>query len=634
MASTGAVDFFSYQDKARKKTSLLIFLYAIAVLLIILAVYAAVASVFIAGNAKVGNEVTFASFVNLDLFAVVAGATLLIVAGGSVFKISQLSAGGDTVATMLGGQPINPNTRDQDERKILNVVDEMAIASGIPVPRVFILNEEQGINAFAAGFGTRDAVIGVTRGCVTQLTRDELQGVVAHEFSHILNGDMKMNIRLVGVLFGILAITFIGRILLRTRGKKNPLPLLGLALIIIGYVGVIFGNLIKSALSRQREFLADASAVQFTRNPSGLSGALKKIGGFTAGSGLATAGAEQASHMFFANGLTGAWLDLFATHPPIEQRVKRLDPSFDGDFQTVTPQRATQTAPPSAASGLTGATPSRSMAPNEVVASIGAPQLKHLEYVSEMVAALPPVLTGAAGEPFSASALVYSLLLNKDERIRIKQLAIVSEHVGQAIHAETLRLLPAVDEILPKQRLPLAELAVSALKSLSINQYDTFCDTTVHLVEADDQVDLFEYTLQRMIVRRLDPTFRKTPPTVVQYYDLAPLLSSCGKLFSCLAYWGSDDQASAEKAFAAATGTLGARLTMKLLGRAQCSLEAVDEALGMLEQAAPAIQKRILNACATCIGTDGLVTTEEAELLRVVADALNCPVPPFVPGMQ
>jgi len=625
------VDFFAYQEQAKKKTTILVALYILAVAMIIVAVYAVFAAAFGFGNAKAGHDVSLADFFDPSLFLTIAGATLLVIAGGSVFKVSQLSAGGETVATMLGGQLVSPNTSDPDERKILNIVEEMAIASGIPIPRVFVLNDENGINAFAAGTSTRDVVIGVTRGCVQQLSRDELQGVVAHEFSHILNGDMRLNIRLVGVLFGILVLTVIGRILIRTRGKKNPLPLLGIALIIIGYIGVFFGNLIKSALSRQREFLADASAVQFTRNPQGIAGALKKIGGYSSGTQLATANAEQASHMFFANGLADAWINLFATHPPLVERIRRLDPSFDGDFARVRGQDHVQSMPSSpAASGFSGTATNYDMSPDDVVSSIGTPQIEHLTFASDMVSALPANLTAAAGEPFGASALVYCLLLNKDLQTRQIQLGVVDEHVGRAIGDETRKLLPDVDGMSPQHRLPLAELAVSALKGLSISQYDTFCDTTVHLIEADKQVDLFEYALQRMIVRRLEPAFRKTTPPVAQYYDIAPLLPHCGKLLSCLAYWGATDQVSTEKAFFAGTGKLGVRLSIKLIGQSQCGLKAVDEALDVLVLASPAIKKRILTACATCIDSDGLVTVEEAELMRVVADALDCPVPPLV----
>ncbi len=256
---------------------------------------------------------------------------------------------------MLDGRLINSNATEADERKLLNVVEEMAIASGIPVPQVYLLEDEAGINAFAAGHSTGDAAIGVTRGGMKMLSRDQLQGVIGHEFSHILNGDMRLNLRLMGLIFGILCLTVVGRVLLRTRGTKNPLPLLGLALIVIGGIGVLFGRLIQAAVSRQREFLADAASVQFTRNPDGLAGALKKIGGLSSGSKLESPHAQEASHLFFANGLRSSVSGLMATHPPLEERIRALDPAFDGEFPTVTPviaepsqpfQRLTSQPPP------------------------------------------------------------------------------------------------------------------------------------------------------------------------------------------------------------------------------------------------------------------------------------------------
>ena len=236
---------------------------------------------------------------------------------------------------MLGGRLVNPAQPDPDERKLLNVVEEMAIASGIPVPQVYVLPEEKGINAFAAGHSTSDAVVAVTQGALRLLTRDELQGVIGHEFSHILNGDMRLNLRLMGLIFGILCLAVIGRVLLHVRGggkDKNPLPLLGLVLVLMGWVGVFFGRLIQAAVSRQREFLADASAVQFTRNPAGLAGALKKIGGLSYGSKLKNAHAGEASHMFFGNGMGGSFLGLMETHPPLAERILALEPDFDGEF--------------------------------------------------------------------------------------------------------------------------------------------------------------------------------------------------------------------------------------------------------------------------------------------------------------
>ena len=276
---------------------------------------------------------------NPQLFLLAAVGTLAVIALGSGFKTLELAQGGSSVATMLGGRLVAPTTTDPDERKLRNVVEEMAIAAGVPVPQVYLLPEEQGINAFAAGHSTSDAVVAVTAGAVRLLTRDELQGVIGHEFSHILNGDMRLNLRLMGIVFGILCLAVIGRVLLYTRSRsskdKNPLPLLGLALIVIGWIGVFFGRLIQAAVSRQREFLADASSVQFTRNPAGLAARSRKIGGLSFGSKLEAAHAEEASHMFFGNGMSESFFHLMETHPPLAERIRAIDPSFDGTFPPV-----------------------------------------------------------------------------------------------------------------------------------------------------------------------------------------------------------------------------------------------------------------------------------------------------------
>src|SRR4051812_333645 len=282
---------------------------------------------------ETGEETTSAPS-QITLFLASTLGTLGIIGTGSFFKTLSLARGGRAVAELLDGRLVNPNSTDLHERKLLNVIEEMAIASGVPVPQVYVMDNESGINAFAAGHNASDAAISVTHGAMTMLKRDELQGVIAHEFSHLLNGDMRLNLRLMGLIFGILCLTIIGRILIRTRGRKNPLPLLGLALIFIGWAGVFFGRLIQAAVSRQREVLADASAVQFTRNPAGLAGALKKIGGLTYGSRLRSPHAEEASHLFFANGLGSSFFG-FATHPPLADRIRALDPTFDGNFPSI-----------------------------------------------------------------------------------------------------------------------------------------------------------------------------------------------------------------------------------------------------------------------------------------------------------
>ena len=352
--STG---FFEQQDVARRKTGLLVFLFCAAVIAIVLAIYAVIATINV--NLDLTQQIVpdnvrrSVHFWDPQLFGIVTVATIVVILLGSLYKMSELSAGGEAVALMLGGRRINPMTDVFAERQLLNVVEEMALASGVPVPPVYVLDNEKSINAFAAGFRPGDAVIGVSRGSLDYLTRDELQGVMAHEFSHILNGDMRLNIRLVGVLHGILILAIIGYYILRSgahaggsnrKGGAGAILLVALGLMIIGGVGLFFGRLIKSAVSRQREYLADASAVQFTRYPGGIAGALKKIGGVRQGSRINDAHAGEVSHMFFGNALPALGLNWLSTHPPLNERIRRIDPTFDGRFPKVEPLAARETA--------------------------------------------------------------------------------------------------------------------------------------------------------------------------------------------------------------------------------------------------------------------------------------------------
>ena len=419
-----------------------------------------------------------------------------------------LSSGGRAVAELLDGRLVNPNSIDIHERKLLNIVEEMAIASGVPVPQVYVMDGETSINAFAAGHSASDAAISVTRGCMTMLSRDELQGVIAHEFSHLLNGDMRLNLRLMGLIFGILCLTVIGRVLIQTRGKKNPLPLLGLALIIIGWVGVLFGRLIQAAVSRQREFLADASAVQFTRNPGGLAGALKKIGGLGEGSKLQSPRAEEASHLFFANGLKSSFFG-FATHPPLAERIRALDSSFDGNFPTVVTEAvdpASVPLPPPGAQPppLPGAQPPplpvvrppplpvamaaftpAVVAQQAIVADIGQPTTEHLRYAAELQESLPDSLRAAAHDPLGASALVCAFLLDRESAAREKQLQELGRATSEAMRQETFRIWPEVQGLPPQARMPLVDIALPALRRLSPPQFEQFRAAVKTLVASD-----------------------------------------------------------------------------------------------------------------------------------------------------
>ena len=648
------MDFFARQDQARKKTKLLVFYFVVAVILIIALNYV-VGLVVLTGAQSSQRQSDGAEpapplvLWNPQIFLGASVITLAIVFIGSAFKISQLNGGGSVVAESMGGRLVNSNTTDPDERKLLNVVEEMAIASGVPMPKVYVLDNEDGINAFAAGHTTGDAAVGVTRSCITKLSRDELQGVIGHEFSHILNGDMRLNIQLMGVLFGILCLATVGRILLYMRSgnsrDRNPLPFIGIALLIIGAVGVFFGRLIQAAISRQREFLADASSVQFTRNPAGLSGALQKIGGY--GSKMESPNAPDAGHLFFGNALSSPFLGALATHPPLEERIRAIDATWDGKFKRLTadrPENLSRNEPsrplmPDAFRAVLGGAvldagnaarppviPSHSVLPN-----LGTPTPLHLEYAEKLRDALPESVKAAVREPLAAVALIYALLLSPDETMRATQLATLARHLPPEIYGKTVALFADVSPAAAPAHLPMVNIALGALRQLSREQFADFSKTLQWLIQSDGKLDLFEFVLQKIILRHLAPQFGGARPAVVQFYTIKPLVPDCVVVLSTLAHVSSRDADELEKAFAQGVPYLRApdgRLA--LLPRDQCGLNQIDAALNRLAQAVPQIKKNLIDACVHTVGTDGVIQESEAELLRAIADTLDCPMPPFL----
>ncbi len=648
------MDFFERQDVARRKSALLVIYFIMAVVLIIAAVYSAFAFTFLvlADDEEPGrsqtSEITLQSLWDPVLFTGVAVGTIVLVSGGSLYRIASLSGGGHTVAEMLGGRLVHPDTTDLDERKLLNVVEEMAIASGVPVPPVYVMEKESGINAFAAGFQPGDAVIGVTRGCIKNLNRDELQGVMAHEFSHILNGDMRLNVRLMGVLFGILLISIVGWIIFRStivsgrrsysnNNKKggNPLPLLGLALYAIGFIGVIFGRLIKAAISRQREYLADASAVQFTRNPDGIAGALKKIGALSEGSKIESPEVEEASHMFFGNALGMSFLGLMATHPPLKDRIKQIDPQFDGDFAKVRQELTKpQPEPPrEVRKQVKAPAGSRRMAfdPAKAIAEIGTLDPQRLAYAAALLDAMPEPVTRMSHEPHGARALVYALLLDEDESVRKAQLGQLAAGADSQVDFETRKILPQVQQLDPRARLPMVEMALPALHQLSPNQYQVFRDNIRKLIEADQRISLFEFALRQMLMRHLGPQFGEMPKRANRHKTIPPLVDPTVTVLSALARVGQKESNAIESAFRAGVDRLKwSGQTLELCPPDNCGLKAVDAALQELAGATPQLKRAVLEACAATIGEDGEVTLEEGELLRAIADSLDAPMPPIL----
>jgi Zn-dependent protease with chaperone function len=660
------MDFFAQQEKTRKKTKWLVIYFILAVAAMIVAIYIAAVVIFsgVQLHQHRGNFYNYGSAPQISLwdpqiFLGVALGTIAVILIGSSYKTMALAAGGSAVSEMMGARLVSANSTDLDERKLLNVVEEMAIASGVPVPQVYVMDDEDGINAFAAGHKPGDATVTVTRGCMKLLSRDELQGVIGHEFSHILNGDMRLNLRLMGTIFGILCLAIIGRILLQTaRGGgrsrgQNPLPILGLALLIIGYIGVFFGRLIQAAVSRQREFLADASSVQFTRNPNGITGALKKIGGLGEnGSRLAHAHSEELSHMFFGNGISEPFIGLLETHPPLPDRIRVFDPNFDGKFPYVRydgfdqppeeiskPKRAplpnlfgTVVGGVILASGDDDEKPpvikSRSVLPN-----IGNPTPLHLEYAVKLRDALPENVMGAAREPLDAVALIYALLLSDDEKLRATQIAEIGKRSSQSVSNKTAALFPDVSKIAAHVHLPIINLALGGLRQLSAEQFQNFSQTLQWLIESDGKVELFEFVLQKIVLRNLDSQFNGPQKSVVQFYTIKPLVPDCAVILSALANVGSDDAAEIEKAFETGAPYLRAPddVDLNLLPKENCGVNEIDAALNRLAQAVPIIKKNLIEACVHVVGADGVIQEAEAELLRAISDTLDCPMPPFMP---
>lgn len=656
------MDFFARQDDARRKTGLLLFYFCMAVAITILLVYFLPVLAWHSYQSNYGpREIQpHLAWWHPDLFALVCSSTLMVVACGATFKIAALRRGGGaSVAEMLGGRQVPPGTADFFERRLRNVVEEMAIASGVPVPPVYVLERESGINAFAAGFTHSDAVVAVTYGTMTGLTREELQGVIAHEFSHILNNDTQMNISLMGIIHGLLIIGLTGRIILefagrgtRVRSSKNDgaqvvafLIAAGIILWIVGSCGMLFAKLIKSAISRSRERLADASAVQFTRNPAGLAGALKKIGGLSYGSLISSPHAEQASHMFFGNGMRTS---IFSTHPPLIERVQWLEPTFDGTFPDVSlsdlreqlarfegAPRKREQKPDMVNLAATAAILDAAIQPNNpeaLIDSIGQPMERHADEARRLIAAIPEAAKQHARDPYGARMLVYLLLLDSDATIRSKQMALIKDMADPSVFQTLENALPHLHDIKPEMRLPIIDLAIPALRFLSPEQYVVFRTIVKALIDADAQTDVFEYALQRVLFRHLAPVFGGTPkPRPANYYAIRGLEKETSLVLSTLARKGNEDERTASEAFRAATERIAApNATFEFMPEDACTWSQLDVALDKLNEGSFKVKKWVLGAALACLMHDRAITVGEVELFRAIADTLGCPVPPWV----
>ncbi len=629
------MNFFEAQERARKSSRALVWWFILSVIGVIVVMYLLAASLWQLNSSNPegiyhATDTAHLVWWNPALFGWVSLLVGGVIVTGSWVKLSQLSAGGKVVAQSLGGRSVEPTTTDLQERRLLNVVEEMAIASGVPVPGVWIMDEEQGINAYAAGTDPSNAVIGVTRGTLERLTRAELQGVVAHEFSHILNGDMKLNMRLMGWIFGLVMLSMLGRIMVESirfvRGSRDSkgdgiiiaLVVAGAAVWLVGSIGVLFARMLQAAISRQREYLADASAVQFTRDSEGIAGALKKIGGFSGHGTIRSPKAMEARHMFFAG---SGFSSLMATHPPLERRIKAIDPRWNGEMLQgkADPVRAEEFGGAMGFSGSLEPTVSQGS-----VASLG--ESGRLD--SHVGAAIREDLRTGKVTAFSkqeAKTLLLGLLVAADHDWRETATRILGEN---GMDAETVARVIAWSVDLEgydsSRKLALVDLSLSWLRKMSQPEARDFVKASQALIEADGEVNLFEFMLQKVIERHVLIGLGLKPVPVMRHRKIGDLergLADLLGVFASLAGGGTAIMKAAAE-YREHTG--------RQLPRSAAGLAEVAAALVEMDAATPLVKQQILRLCGLVVTDDEHVADQEMELLRATAEAIGAPIPPLV----
>ena len=659
MTANRSTNFFARQRDARKSCRNQLILFAMAVFIIVIVTTMAIrfawylyistqAHTLINFEAAQRYQQKLSTFTFFDpaFFLFMAMLIICFILAASLIKMSSLQKGGGAVAEMLGGRAIIAATTDPSEKRLINVVEEMAIASGIPVPQVYVLDAENNINAFAAGLEITDSAVAVTKGTLNKLNREELQGVIGHEFSHILNGDARLNMQLIGILFGIMFMGIIGRQIL-SKGRfsaRMGLPVIaaGFCLMIIGSIGTFMGRLMQCAISRQKEFLADASAVQFTRNPMGLAGALKKIGGSTFGSQINSPGARQASHLFFSESHPHKLFAFLATHPPLAERIRLLDPSFDGNFpkmeEDVSKVKAQYSTPfwGTSHAGKTlhvpAGSPLLAILPAEVVHHVGNPSKENIEQSRTFLDSIPEEIIETVKSPQGAASVIYALLMDHDAVLRSSQLPALDR--AMVVRGQTDNILKIAGQLSGLQqnlRLPLIELAMPALKGLTSMEKRNFLLVLHSCINTDGCLSLFELSVLWILEKYLNPSedlFRS-----VKIFSFSRVGLDIVVLLQALACTGhAADRAEAQEAFHAGIARIPELAAHKPVFTFEeiASYAKVNNALTRLIEASFKIRESVIDACAHCAFSDHEVTVEERELLRIIALALQCPLPPFV----
>ncbi len=638
------MNFYEAQDAAHRRTKWLFVYFVLAVVGIVISLYFVILlGLYFGGFSNVSLWMP-----NVLMNTALIGCALIVC--GSVFKSLQLSGGGDVVARDMGARQIDPNTSDREEKRLVNIVEEMAIASGVPVPQVWVMDDEMSINAFAAGTDPGNAVVCMSRGSLQYLNRAELQGVVAHEFSHILNGDMKMNMRIMGWIFGIMMISLIGRVLMdaiyftggsRSRDKNSGnlgifILVVGIGLMIVGSIGVVFARMIQAAISRQREYLADASAVQFTREPASIAGALKKIGGM--GERMHASKAGEASHMFFSD--AGLFSFGMATHPPLDVRIRAVEPDWDGEFSDVEldkigslpPRRSQMPARrPSAgmAAGLAGAAvaSSRPTVPPPIpqARDVGESDFTQLATGQQIMKSLDASWIEACHQRESAQALVLGMLLAQDAELHASELSFLTEKLGEDASQLAESWSKKLLGLHSSKKIALIDLCIPSLRNLSPGEYTRFLDVSRWLISSDGQVDLFEFMLQKVVERHLQSHFNPRGHQKVKYRRIEDLMVEASIIVTTISSMSAEGEIA--EVFASATQGWS---QMKLMEPADCGLQSIDAAVQKFDLASPLVKRQLIQMCASAVMFDGEIHSREAEMLRAVADAMGCAMPPFV----
>lgn len=645
------MNFFEAQDRARRASKWLVVAYVVATLMIVGGVTAIVGWAFYLSSDPIYRSGSVFG-VHSSILLLTALVTTLVIVGATGFKTATLSSGGGKVASQLGGSLVSSDTTDPLRKRLYNVVEEMAIASGVPVPDVYVLEEENGINAFAAGYAPTDAAVAVTRGALELLDREELQGVIAHEFSHILNGDMRLNIRLMGILFGIMVLGLAGRFILRgshhigrSRDRGAVIVLIiGLGLAILGAVGVFFARIIKSSVSRQREYLADASAVQFTRQNRGIAGALKKIGGYSGSSLIRAADPEEVSHMLFGRGSRLA--GIFATHPPLTERIKALDPDFDESqyphvdaiaIRQQTEQGDEEGLASDMVSGLAAAAGATSAAAESIAESVadsaGQPSPEHIQFAQQLRRAIPEELYDAAHSPESSYLLAVALILNHSGDALARQLMLVGDQLGtdraDTVHGYYERLA----EIDSRFRLPLLSIAFPALKRRPGPQLEFLAELAQRLIDVDGEVDLYEFCYYRILSTSLSLANSPSTRLARKRVRRKEVRRAAARLLTMMAQNGHPNRKEQDNAYLSGARLLGDWAADDgVRPRRAVTVTELDQSLDALLALNGKSRRKLVSAITTTAAHDGHLATAERELIRASCATLECPLPPILFG--